>query len=210
MVAASALVFASALPAAAHVTVHPGEAVGGSWAKLTFRVPTESATASTTSLTLTFPTDHPLASVSLKPKQGWVATTATAALPTPVEVNGATLTKAIHTVTWRADGEGILPGQFDEFEASAGPFPASGTLVFDAAQTYSDGTVVNWDQTTPDAEHPAPVVTITDSSGHASAAGAGNDAVARGLGVAAIVVGLLAVALAVRAPHKPRGRRAAE
>ncbi len=200
-VAAGALMFAAALPAAAHVTVNPNEVAGGSWAKLTFRVPTESATASTIQLTVTFPTDHPLASVNLKPKPGWTATTATAELPAPVKVHGATLTKAVHTVTWKADGEGILPGQFDEFDISVGPLPDTGTLVFDAAQAYSDGSVVNWDETTPDADHPAPTLTLADPP-----AGDSSDEIARGLAIAALVVALAAVALAALRPRRSDAR----
>ena len=46
--AGSALILlASALPASAHVTVNPNEAAKGGFAELSFRVPTESATAST-------------------------------------------------------------------------------------------------------------------------------------------------------------------
>jgi uncharacterized protein YcnI len=199
--AGTALTIGTALPAAAHVTVNPGTTSGGGWAKVTFRVPTESATASTVELTVTLPTDHPLASVSLKPKPGWTATTATAELPSPVQVDGTTLTKAIHTITWKAVDGGIRPGEFDEFDASVGPLPDSGTLVFTAAQTYSDGTVVNWNETTPNADHPAPTLTI---GGPSDDVGSG-DGSTRGLSIAAVIVALMAVALAARKPRRDRG-----
>jgi hypothetical protein len=45
-----------------------------------------------------------------------------------------------------APGVQIGPGQFQEFAISGGPLPESGEMVFAAAQTYSDGGVVDWDQ----------------------------------------------------------------
>ena len=63
--AAATLILAVAGPASAHVTVNPDTATKGGYTKVTFRVPTESDTASTTRVEVNLPTDTPVASVSL-------------------------------------------------------------------------------------------------------------------------------------------------
>lgn len=212
--------------ASAHVTVNPGTAVAGSYTKLTFRVPNESATAKTTKLVVTFPADTPFASVSVAKVPGWTVTPTKTTLPTPVPGgHGTTITEAVTSITWQADAGGAIGlGEFVEFDVSVGPVPDVKSISFPAEQTYSDGTVVKWDQTTPasgdEPEHPAPTLTI----GAAAAAGdshgasvtasasdtqlaAGADDAARILAVIGIVVGalgLLVGALAWR--RKAAGR----
>jgi periplasmic copper chaperone A len=216
--AAAAVVLAVAGPAAAHVTVNPGTATQGAWTKVTFRVPTESDTLSTTKVEVNLPTDSPIASVSLKPVPGWTAATVMSKLATPVTTDDGTLTEAITKITWTASGDAaIKPGQFQEFDVSLGPLPAKDQVVFKALQTYSDGSVVRWidepatDGTSP--EHPAPVLTLTAAGAAASGApvpaaaaapesadggsGAGGGSSAWGVaglvaGLAALVLGLLA------------------
>jgi len=72
---AAAIVLAVAGPASAHVTVNPNTAAQGAYAKVSFRVPTESDTASTTKLEVDLPADTPIASVAVKPLPGWTAVT---------------------------------------------------------------------------------------------------------------------------------------
>ena len=55
----------------AHVTITPDVAFGGSYATLTFKVPNERDTASTTALEVDFPTDTPLRGVSVLAHPGW-------------------------------------------------------------------------------------------------------------------------------------------
>jgi uncharacterized protein YcnI len=162
-----------AAPASAHVTVSSPDAAPGGYGKLVFRVPNESESAATTKLQVTLPADAPFASVSTKPHPGWEVRVQEAKLPEPVEVGDLTLTEAVRTVTWTADGPGIEVGMFDEFELSVGPFGEDvTTLMFPAVQTYSDGEVVRWNQPTPEGgeepEHPAPTLELTASadSGH--------------------------------------------
>ena len=68
---AATLVGFSALPAFAHVTVSSPGATQGGFGVITFRVPTESATAFTTGLKVQFPASQPLSFASVKPKPGW-------------------------------------------------------------------------------------------------------------------------------------------
>lgn len=181
--ALSAAALLAAPAASAHVRVVPESTAGGGFAKLTFRVPNESDTAGTTSLVVTLPENAPLAFVSVQPVTGWTATVTRAKLPTPVTVHGTEIDEAVRTVTWKAaSGVRIAPGQFQEFAISGGPLPESGEMVFAAAQTYSDGKVVNWDQPQAEGaaepENPAPAFTITapEGDGHASGADAAEDA----------------------------------
>jgi uncharacterized protein YcnI len=196
---------ATALPAAAHVTVSSPDASPGGFGKLVVRVPSESDTAHTTKVAVTLPADTPFAFVSTKPHPGWTVATTERTLDEPVEAEGFTLTKAVATVTWTATGSGIGPGEFDEFEISAGPFPSTvDTLTLPATQTYSDGTVVTWDQPTTEGadepEHPAPTLALageatTDPS--TSEDIDGSDAVARWLAGGALVAALAALVVAL-------------
>jgi len=191
VVAAAAVVLPAGL-AAAHVTVTPSTSVGGAdEVALAFRVPAEQPTASTTRVAITLPVTQPFASVQARPVPGWTVTVTDAKLATPVvDDAGTTLTRGPHVITWTAGaGAGIAPGQYQEFDVYAGPLPASGTEVFSAAQTYSDGTIVHWDQVAaagaPEPDTPAPSFLITA----ADAATGGADHTARVLGGAGLGVG---------------------
>ncbi|MGK5113649.1 DUF1775 domain-containing protein [Geodermatophilus sp. CPCC 205506] len=73
--------------ACAHVTVSSPDAAGG-FGEITFRVPSESDTARTTSLRVQLPTDTPFAFVMVEPVPGWTATITTAVPATPIEARG--------------------------------------------------------------------------------------------------------------------------
>jgi uncharacterized protein YcnI len=171
-VAAFAALLAVAGPALAHVTVAAPGATPGGYAVATFRVPTESATASTTKLVVQVP---PLASVSVQPVPGWTAVTTTSKLATPLTSDDGPVTSAVSRITWTADsGAGIKPGQFQQFPVSMGPLPKASTVSFPAIQYYSDGTVVRWvehaapgSKTEPD--HPAPTLRLTAADPAATA-----------------------------------------
>jgi len=165
---AGALALAAPLAASAHVHVVPESAPAGDYATLAFKVPTESATASTVKLEVDFPTDHPFTSVSYQPLQGWTADVVTSTLPKPVKTSDGTITKGVTKVIWTAaPGAGIKPGAFQQFIVSAGAVPDTGKVVLPATQTYSDGSVVRWNELTPasgdEPEHPAPILYINDT-----------------------------------------------
>jgi uncharacterized protein YcnI len=149
----------------AHVTVQPGEVEGGGFSVVSFRVPTERDDASTTRVQVLLPEDQPVGSVSTTPVPGWEITTKTRTLDEPIEMFGEQIDEVVSEVTWTATGEGIAPHQFQDFDVSMGPLPESGTMVFNAIQTYSSGEVVKWNEVAADEsaepEHPAPVLTIT-------------------------------------------------
>jgi uncharacterized protein YcnI len=158
---------AAASAAEAHVTVNPNTEPQGGYAKVSFRVPNEEANASTTSLEVDIPVDHPIASVSVRPVPGWTATTTTSRLATPVKTGDGDVAQAVSKIVWT--GGKIDPGQFQEFDVSLGPLPKdTDKIVFKALQTYSDGNVVRWidiqQPGQPEPDHPAPVLHLTPAS----------------------------------------------
>ncbi|MEV5352329.1 YcnI family protein [Streptomyces sp. NPDC052693] len=176
--AAGITVLALSAPAFAHVTVQPeGTAAKGGYAVVDFKVPNERDDASTTKLEVTFPTDHPLASVMPEPMPGWKIEVTKSTLDKPLEMHGEKITEAVSKVTWTADGKGIQPGYFEKFPLSVGQLPEdTDQLVFKALQTYSNKEVVRWievpqeGQEEPD--NPAPVLKLSAASedGHHDAA----------------------------------------
>lgn len=220
--AAAAAVLLFAGPALAHITVTPGSAPAGSAAELTFRVPNEEAKAYTVKVDVQIPADHPIAQLLVKPVVGWTATVKTITLKKPLTTDDGTFNQAVSEVIW--SGGKIMPGQFQDFSISADPLPSGvGQVTFKAIQTYSNGDIVRWIDVSqpgqPEPDHPAPVLTLTTSTAPAttstshtsnapaaSASGSGSDGLSRMLGVAALVVGLLACLLALMGGR--RGRRA--
>ncbi|MEV4508899.1 YcnI family protein [Dactylosporangium sp. NPDC049525] len=222
--AAAALAFPAA--ASAHVTVNPNTATQGGYTKVTFRVPNERDDASTTKVEIALPTDKPIASVSLKPVQGWTAVAENSKLATPIKTDDGEITDAVSKITWTASADAaIKPHQFQEFDVSLGPLPVADQLVFKALQTYSNGEIVRWiDEPAAgaEAEHPAPVLKLTkkaDPSAVAStgtAAGPaveakddGSDGTAVGLGVAGLVLGLAGLVVGVLAYRRATPRTTA-
>lgn len=159
-------VLALSAPAFAHVSVQPeGTAAKGGYAVVGFKVPNERDNASTTKLEVSFPTDHPLASVMPQPVPGWKAVVTKAKPAKPLESHGKQITEVVSKVTWTADGKGIEPGYFQKFPVSLGALPEDADeLVFKAIQTYDNKEVVRWievpqeGQEEPD--NPAPVLEL--------------------------------------------------
>lgn len=207
-VAVLVAVLALAGPASAHVTVNSPGATQGGYAVLTFRVPTESATASTTKLQVQFPTDTPIASVLVQPHPGWTYKATTSKLPKPIATDdGDSITEAVSEIAWTADSpaDAIKPGEFDQFLVSAGPLPTVDVVTFSAIQTYSDGTVVQWNQvaapgstTTP--EHPKPSLTLAKATPSSTATQASSSSKSDGgSDTGAIVLSVIAIVLAAGA-----------
>lgn len=212
--AAATAVLGFAGPASAHVTVNPKEATQGGYARVAFRVPNESDTASTVKLEVVLPENAPVGSVSTMPVPGWTVAVEKRKVDPPIEVHGSPITEAVSKLTWTATGDaGVKPGQFQEFGVSMGPLPKVDSMVFKTLQTYSDGNISRWiDEQAPggeEPESPAPVLTLTAAAPEGSAAPASAAAVAApdddddedgnglavGLGVAGLVAGLAGLVL---------------
>ena len=205
-IGAACLVLVAA-PGWAHVTVDPRTATQGGYTALSFRVPTESDSASTTKVQVFMPIDHPLASVSVKPLPGWHAKVVTKKLATPLSTDDGQVTEGVSSITWTPDSpkDALKPGEYDDFEVSVGPLPAVSSLTFKTLQTYSDGTVARWidppaPEGQPEPEHPAPTLTLlpasdtatadTPSTGAATGSGSGD-----GKATTALVLSIVAVLL---------------
>ncbi|TKJ35179.1 YcnI family protein [Blastococcus sp. CCUG 61487] len=208
--------------AAAHVTVSSADASPGGYGKLVFRVPNESDVASTVGLRIQIPEEAAMPSLRYQPTPGWEATLTTADLAEPIESHGREITSYVSVVEFRATGEGIAPGEFQEFALSGGPFPDSTELSFPSVQTYSDGSESAWIEPTvngEEPERPSPVLTLGaadsgDDGAAVSNAGAGSDAAeadadddsTAGIALAVAIVALLgaiaAVVLGVRAGRR--------
>ncbi|MFD8389580.1 YcnI family protein [Streptomyces sp. NPDC059680] len=216
---------AAAGVASAHVTVHPGSyAKGATDGVLTFRVPNEEDTASTTKVQVFLPTDHPVLGVLVHPQDGWTAQVTNTKLKTPVKTDDGTITDAASEITFT--GGKIAPGQYEDFNVAFGQLPDdTDQLTFKTLQTYSDGKIVRWieeAQGGQEPENPAPVLKLTakgaNESGSTSTASPANskssaiakstasssDSTARGLGVGGLVVGVLGLTAAVFAVLRGR------
>jgi uncharacterized protein YcnI len=111
----------------------------------------------------------------------------------------------VRSVTWTADSKlGISSDQFALFRVSV-KLPEGDSVAFPATQTYSDGTVVQWDQPPlpggGEPDHPAPTVSLTGASAtgvddHAPTA-AKADNTARWLAGGALVLAAVGLAAAV-------------
>lgn len=228
LAAAGLVALAGAPGASAHVTANVTTAVQGSYAKITFRVPNEEDNAGTVKVQVTFPDSYPIPGASVKPVPGWKSQIDIEPLANPVKENNADVKKAVKTITWTADpGTRVNPGEFQEFDVSAGPMPDdTDELLFPAVQTYDNGIVVNWtDQPAqagqPKPEHPAPSIKLQtkpnapgamDMSSMGSTGGVTetassttvSDNTARWLGGAGLLVGAIGVGFGVGAVLRSR------
>ncbi|APX00447.1 YcnI family copper-binding membrane protein [Arthrobacter sp. QXT-31] len=217
--------------ASAHIEVTPEATAEGGSTQLTFRVPSESKTAKTTKIKVDLPVSTPFSSVRAKPVAGWTAQIVKGKLPKPVTVNGATVTEAPLSVTWTATDpqHQLSDQQYQTFSIFAGRLPKSGTTVMlPIVQTYSDGSVRNWDdpavegQDEPQDPAPSFVTTAAAAEGaHAEPAAAAAaaeqatqpaaavtaDNTTQGLTWAALAAGILGLATGAAALFQARRTR---
>ncbi|MCR3720330.1 MULTISPECIES: YcnI family copper-binding membrane protein [Prauserella salsuginis group] len=208
--------------ASAHVTanVYGDAPEKGGYGAITLRVPNEEEQAGTTKLEMTVPAEYKITSARTQPVPGWTS---------EVTTNGSDV---VTKVTWTADGEGIPAGldSYQEFGVQLGALPDNiGELMLPTKQTYSDGTVSDWNEPQEgdaEPESPAPVVPLAESSGghgahsaagegenasgetgsgdHAHAPEGGTDDTARWLGGAGLLVGALGVGVGAGATLRAR------
>jgi uncharacterized protein YcnI len=194
-----ALVAAGVFPAAAHahIQVTPSTVAPGDAAKLTVLVPGE-RDSETVKVELRMPGG--LLPFSYADPAGWRRELVKAS-------NGS-----VERVVWtgRAPSDG-----FTEFSFLAGTPDNPGELRFKALQTYADGTVVRWIGA-PDSDNPAAVVKVQASAAKQNAGGEsgeggapartaatspaerGSDTLAIVLGAAGLLLGLIALIVALR------------
>lgn len=205
--------------ASAHVRLSATDASPGGYGLLTFRVPTESDTASTTEIVISFPKKTPITSVSIAPVTGWTAKVETAKLDKPIQTDDGPVSSYVTRVDWKADSarSAIKPGEFGLFNITAGPLPKTYDIPFPTDQHYSNGTIVSWDQIatgTVEPDHPAPLLQLSeDQSSNATPAPTAQPTTpaatpADPLGVIGIALGAVAVLIAILALLRTRNRPA--
>lgn len=115
--------------ASAHVSVMPRTSTTGAWETYTLKVPVEKDVA-TTKVTVKVPAG--LEIESYQPVPGWNYST---------EKDASGKAK---TITFVATGEGILPGQIQQFIFVAKNPDKATKVAWDVYQYYKDGSVVEW------------------------------------------------------------------
>jgi uncharacterized protein len=202
--AVAAVTLAAPAAAQAHVTLQPNTAVAGAFTVENVRVPNERDNASTVKVDLQLP--HGFVFASYEPKIGWSVKVTKAKLAKPIQTDDGPIDEEVRRITFTGHGTNgkIRPGQFMDFPLSVQiPGKPGDKLTFKAIQTYSNGEVVRWIGA-PDAETPAPIVTVTKAAAAggtsstatpaASAkAGSSSDSggASKGLGVTALIIGAL-------------------
>jgi uncharacterized protein YcnI len=161
------------LPAAAygHARISPGVSVKGALELYTLAVPTEKEKAQTTEVELTPPSGFAID--SFVPTPGWKRT---------VQQTGSGENAVITKVTW--SGGKVPTGEDAAFSFLASPSAAK-TYTFGIRQTYSDGSVVDWNGPE-SSETPSATVDVKSSLG-----GGGSSTLA----VVALVVGAIGIVL---------------
>jgi uncharacterized protein YcnI len=119
----------------------------------------------------------------------------------------------VKTVTWKAEGEGLLPGQFQPFFFIAKNPNKEGKVAWDAYQYYKDGSIVEWTGTE-NSQTPHSVTEISQEaaaqSGHDTHSGGkhaaqhqdqpenktNNEQNKNGLSIAALVIAIIALIVA--------------
>jgi uncharacterized protein YcnI len=182
--------------ASAHVTVVPKTSTPGAWETYTVKVPVEKEVA-TTKFTLKMPSGVEFE--SYQPVAGWNLTT-------QKDANGK-----VTSITFEATGEGILPGQFQQFSFVAKNPGQAGKAAWDAYQYYKDGSVVEWtgdegskaphsitDIVTASNQTPGMTTEQSKETQKAATTTSNNNSLPLILSIVAILLSLVALVLAVR------------
>jgi uncharacterized protein YcnI len=172
LVPTAALALTIVPSAFAHAHLSPPVAVAKEGQVFTLAVPTEKATAQTTSIELTPPAGFSIDSFVAAP--GWKR---------DVQKSGSGDTAVVTRVTW--SGGKVPTGEATDFQFLASPDSAK-TYMFEVRQTYSDGSVVDWSGAE-SSDTPAPVVKAVSSLGGKSSST---------LGIIALVAALVALVVA--------------
>ncbi|MFG2582653.1 DUF1775 domain-containing protein [Streptomyces malaysiensis] len=150
VLATAAGVLLLAGPASAHVRVFSDGAEEGSPATLRFRVPSEKADVTTIRLEVALPKG--VTPTAVPPAAGWTRK------EIPSREGGP-----IHLIWTATAGHELEPDAHRYFDVRVGPLPKRPSIAFDVTQTYSDGSVVNWNERRTgngEPDFPAPVLIL--------------------------------------------------
>jgi uncharacterized protein len=222
---------ALALPAsaAAHVSIHPNTVPAGAFATLDVRVPGEQEGAYVKRIDVLFPAGF--IGVAYERIAGWSTRVIERKLATPIQTDNGSIDTEVSQIVWTWTGPlgKVDNGQFVDFPLSVAiPDAAAGrALELRTVQSYSNGQVVRWIDPSLQAEHPSPRINVTASGGvieevageeagpqpgQTAAAGAGAQTQSSGaskeLGITALILGAVGVALGATALASSRRDRA--
>jgi uncharacterized protein YcnI len=227
---------ALAVPGAAqaHISLHPNTIPAGAFATLDVRVPGEQQGAYVKKVDVLFP--RGFVGVDYENVPGWSTKVIESKLASPITEDGETIDTEVSQIVWSWDGpQGkVGNGQFIDFPLSlAVPGDADGrSLEFRTVQSYSNGQVVHWIDPSLQAEHPSPRINVTakggpiedvagDEAGPAAGQGvaasrpqtpvatvSSSKGASQGLGVAALILGVLGLLSGATALVRSRSARA--
>jgi len=171
LVAVAAVALAAATSAYAHAHISPPVALAKAGQLFSLDVPTEKEGATTTKIVLTCPSGFSIDSFVDAP--GWKR---------QVQSTGSGEEAVVQSVTWA--GGHVPTGEISHFAFLASA-DSDKTYTFGVEQTYSDGSIVNWNGGE-SSDTPAPTVEAKSSLG-----GGGSSTLA----IIALVVGVVGVLL---------------
>jgi uncharacterized protein YcnI len=171
--------------ASAHAIMSPPVAKATVLQQFTLSVPTEKEGITTTKIVLTVPSSFAIDSFE-PPPAGWTQST---------QSTGSGEDTVVQSVTW--SGGHVPTGQDAVFRFNAS-IPKPGTVTFDVRQTYSDGSVVDWNGPE-SSDDPAPTVEALNSFSN----GGGTST----LEIVALVLAIAALVIAVLALVGGKGKR---
>jgi len=222
-VAATALIALPAT-AQAHVSLHPNVVPAGANATIDLRVPNEQTSAKTVKVAVQFPPGFLDVVSGYIPGWSAEVKTEKLATPVKTDEGTVDSQVTEVTWTADSTADGLPPERFLNFPfLTAFPDQSGKVLTFKTVQTYSNGDVSRWIGT-PESESPAPTLDVTAAGGAlqdvagsetgppapaklAAATGGAtvtatkttvvkpSDGASKGLGIAALIAGLLGVLL---------------
>ena len=169
------LVFAAG--ASAHARVSPAVSLSGELQLYSLAVPTEKSGATTTKIVLTVPKNFSID--SFVPNPGWHRI---------LQQTGVGENAVVQKVTWTG---GRVPTGEDSLFQFLGQPASPGTYTFEVEQTYSDGSIVNWNGSESSAA-PAPSIRAVSSLD-----GGGTSSGVSVLSIIAVVLAALALVASV-------------
>jgi uncharacterized protein YcnI len=171
LAAAALVALTVAAAASAHARISPPVSLAKQLQLYSLAVPTEKANAYTTKIVMTVPSGFSID--SFVPSPGWTRV---------LKQTGSGDSAVVQQVTWTG---GHVPTEEDSLFQFLGETSKTGTFTFQVEQTYSDGSIVNWNGTESSA-NPAPSIQAKSSLG-----GGGTPT----LTIVALVVGAVGVIL---------------
>jgi uncharacterized protein YcnI len=177
--------------ASAHARVSPAISLSGQLQSFTVAVPTEKPGAFTTSVTLSVPVGFSIDSFT--PSPGWQRS---------LTHSGRGDNAVVQQVTW--SGGHVPTGEDSVFSFLAQP-AKPGTIRFTIRQTYSDGSVVDWNGPE-SSDAPAPTIDAVSSLAGGGGGGGGGSSTLDVIAIVVAVIAILAAGLALaerRGPGRP-------